>query len=195
MTAGRGIIHSEMPQQTQGRMRGFQLWINLPAAEKMKEPGYRDIPPSEIPVVTLSGDVAVKVIAGELHAGGITTPGAIRGASTEPLFIDVTLPAGGVFEHPLPPAHSAFAYPYEGTIDVGSEADRRVVSTHEAGVLSEGGRVVIRAGAEGARVLLLAARPLREPIAQYGPFVMNTREEIEQALRDYQDGRFVPVPY
>ena len=194
MTAGRGIIHSEMPQQTQGRMRGFQLWINLPAAEKMKEPGYRDIPPSEIPAVALDGGVAVKVIAGELHAAGVTTPGPVRGISTEPFFIDVTLPPGAAFEHLLPRAHSAFVYPYEGVVEVG-ETDKRTVSAHEAGVLSEGGRVVLTAGAEGARMLLLAARPLREPIAQYGPFVMNTREEIEQAVRDYRDGRFVPVPY
>lgn len=195
MTAGRGIIHSEMPQQTEGRMRGFQLWINLPAAEKMKEPAYRDIPAAEIPVVALDGGVTAKVIAGELVAAGQATPGPIRGISTEPFFIDITLPAGAVFRHPLPTAHSAFVYPYEGVVEVGTAAQRRMVSTHEAGVLSEGGHVELAAGADGARALLIAGRPLHEPVVQHGPFVMSTREDVEQALRDYREGRFVPVPY
>lgn len=191
MTAGRGIIHSEMPQQVEGRMRGFQLWINLPAREKMKPAGYRDIPPSDIPSVTLSAGGAVKIIAGAFEAQGSVTLGPVQGISTEPQFLDVTLPAGATFHHALPSEHSVYVYVYEGSAAFGPDAERRSVSAHEGGVLSEGAAVTAVAGDEGARFLLLAARPLREPIVQYGPFVMNTREEIEQAIRDYQSGEFV----
>jgi len=190
MTAGRGIIHSEMPQQVEGRMRGFQLWINLPAREKMKPAAYRDIPPSDIPAVPLRDGGAVKIIAGEVCVGGSGTRGPVQGISTEPQLLDVALPAGAAFEHALPQAHSAFVYVYEGTAAIGPESERRAVSAHEGAVLSEGESVTVAAGEQGARFLLLAARPLREPVVQYGPFVMNTREEIEQAIRDYQSGEF-----
>lgn len=188
MTAGRGIIHSEMPQQSEGRMRGFQLWINLPAREKMKPATYRDIPPADIPQVALQGGGSVKIIAGAVAAGGGTTRGPVQGLATEPEFYDVVLPAGATFEQPVPGGHSAYLYVYEGALAVGPHGARRAVQAHEGAVLSEGTRVAAAAGEPGARFLLLAARPLREPVVQYGPFVMNTREEIEQALRDYQSG-------
>ena len=188
MTAGRGIIHSEMPQQESGRMRGFQLWINLPAREKMKPATYRDIQPSEIPVVPLSGGGRVKVIAGTLVADGQSTRGPIQGLTTDPLYLDVELPAGATFSHPLKSDYNAFIYPYEGSVAVGPARSGRELRTHSAGVLSVGDRVEATAGAEGARFILLTGRPLGEPVAQYGPFVMNTREEIEQAISDYKSG-------
>jgi hypothetical protein len=188
MTAGRGIIHSEMPQQLEGRMRGFQLWINLPAREKMKKPGYRDIAPDEIPGAVLPGGGRAKVIAGTLIAGAGSTPGPIQGLATDPLYLDVELPAGALFSHPIRGDYSAFLYPFEGSLEVGPADAARTLKRQSAGVLGAGERIEARAGAQGARFLLLAARPLGEPIVQYGPFVMNTREEIEQAIRDYQSG-------
>ena len=184
MTAGRGIIHSEMPQQEQGRMRGFQLWLNLPAREKMKPAGYRDIQPSEIPQVDLPRSGFVKVIAGRFESEGRSTAGPILGLTTDPTYLDVKLAAGEALVHAIDPGHSAFVYPYEGTLQIGE----RALNTHDAGVLDLGDRIEVTAGADGARFLLLAGKPLREPIAQYGPFVMNTRAELEQAVRDYQSG-------
>jgi hypothetical protein len=187
MTAGRGIIHSEMPQQNAGRMRGFQLWINLPAKEKMKPAAYRDIPAQEIPVVSLENGGIVKVIAGVLAQGEQTIAGPISGLSTEPLYLDVQLPPDAVFQAPLNAAHHALIYVYEGLATV---ADDHLTVPHSAvGILSEGEEVSLQAGADGARLLLLAGRPLQEPIVQHGPFVMNTRAEIEQALADYREGR------
>ena len=188
MTAGRGIIHSEMPQQEHGRMRGFQLWINLPAREKMKAAGYRDIQSDEIPVVSLAGGGRVKVIAGTLELDGRSTPGPIRGLTTDPLYLDVALPVGATFSHPIRQDYNAFVYPYEGSISVGRSDSERVLETHSAGVLSAGDRIEVTAVAGRARLLVLAGRPLNEPVVQYGPFVMNTREEIEQAVADYQSG-------
>jgi redox-sensitive bicupin YhaK (pirin superfamily) len=190
MTAGRGIIHSEMPQQEHGRMRGFQLWINLPAAEKMKPPAYRDIQASDLPVVELPDGIRVKVIAGTLQHDGRSTAGPIQGLTTAPLYFDVELPAGAVFRHPLESAANAFIFPYEGSVAVGVQGSRRAVPHRNVGVLSSGDEVEIAAGEGGARFILLAARPLREPIVQYGPFVMNTQDEIRQAIADYQAGRF-----
>ena len=184
MTAGRGIIHSEMPQQEQGRMRGFQLWINLPAKEKMKPATYRDIQPGEIPGVQLPQGGSVKVIAGRFEVDGRSTSGPIHGLTTDPTYLDVQLAPGGAFTHALDAGYSAFVYPYEGTLRVGESE----VKTHDAGVLGPGDRIELTSGADGARFLLLAGKPLREPIAQYGPFVMNTRAELEQAVRDYQSG-------
>ena len=188
MTAGRGIIHSEMPQQEQGRMRGFQLWINLPAKEKMKTAAYRDIQPDEIPVVELPGGGRVKVIAGELTLEGRRIEGPIRGSTTDPLYLDVELPPGASLRQPIRTGDNAFVYPFEGSVEIGAAGAARPLRTHDAGVLSDGDEVVVTAGPQGARMILLAGRPLREPVAQYGPFVMNTREEIEQAIRDYQNG-------
>ena len=189
MTAGRGIIHSEMPQQEQGRMRGFQLWINLPAKEKMKPAGYRDIQAQEIPVLTLPGGARVKVIAGTLKLDGQATAGPIQGITTDPLYFDVELPAGVSFVHAIAPGYHAFVYPFEGTVEVGPADKRRELKTHSAGVLSDGDTVQLTGGKQGGRVILLAAKPLLEPVVQYGPFVMNTREEVEQAVRDYQSGK------
>jgi len=184
MTAGRGIIHSEMPQQERGRMRGFQLWINLPAREKMKPAGYRDIQPDQIPVVELPGGGRAKVIAGALAADGGATPGPIQGLSTDPLYLDIELPAGGAFAQPIGSDYNAIIYPFEGSVVVAG----RTLKTHSAAFLSPGERIEATAGPEGARFLVLAGRPIGEPIVQYGPFVMNTRAEIEQAIRDYQSG-------
>jgi len=189
MTAGRGVIHSEMPQQEQGRMRGFQLWLNLPANEKMKPAAYRDIPATEIPVVGMPRGGTAKVVAGTLQVGGQATAGPIQGLTTAPLYIDLELPAGASATVPTPAGHSAFVYVFEGTIDIGPSGAGRAVRTHQVGILSDGDEVTLTGGATGGRLLLLAGQPLREPVVQYGPFVMNTRDEIEQAIRDYQSGR------
>lgn len=187
MSAARGIIHSEMPQQSEGRMRGFQLWINLPAKEKMKDPGYRDIPSEQIPTINLDNGGQVRVIAGTLAQQSGNTTGAVRGLTTDPLYLDVRLPAGGVFETAITPGYNAFLYLYEGDASVGG--DGQALKHRSAGLLSDGDSVRVQAGDAEARFLLLAGKPLGEPIVQYGPFVMNTREEIEQAVRDYQSGK------
>ena len=190
MTAGRGIIHSEMPQQDRGRMRGFQLWINLPGKEKMKPASYRDIPPEQIPQVALPNGSHVKVIAGVLEAEGVRTVGPVQGVTTDPVYFDVRLPAHAELSLPLASDHNAFVYPYEGELNIGPAERAAPLRTRDAGVLSRGDRFRAVAGDAGARFLLLAAKPIGEPIVQYGPFVMNTREEIEQALQDFQSGRF-----
>jgi quercetin 2,3-dioxygenase len=193
MTAARGIIHSEMPQQSEGRLRGFQLWLNLPSKEKMNPAGYRDIAANAIPRVLLPRGGEVKVIAGTLRLDGGTTHGPVNGGgaklSTDPSYLDVLLPAGGEFDTQIAAGHSAFLYPYEGSARIGPTGAAKPLPLRAAGVLSDGDGVRVEAGAEGARFLVLAARPLREPVVQYGPFVMNTREEIEQALADYRNGR------
>ena len=184
MSAARGIIHSEMPQQSEGRMRGFQLWLNLPAKEKMGPAAYADIPSASIPVAKLPGGGEAKVIAGE--AFGVKGP--IDGLSTEPRFYDLRLPANAAVEVPLPEAHNAFLYAYEGEATVGEE--KKGLPHRAAGLLTAGDSVRIAAGAEGARVLVLAGKPIGEPVVQYGPFVMNSRAEIERAIEDYQSGAF-----
>ena len=188
MTAGRGIIHSEMPQQTAGRMRGFQLWVNLPAAEKMKPAWYRDIEPGEIPQVTLADGGNAKVIAGTLNVAGVATAGAITGHTTAPLYLDVELPNGAPLHHFIEDDYNAFIYLYEGALDVGAPGTTRPLKTRSAGVLSGGDEIVATAAGGPARFLLIAGKPIREPVFQYGPFVMSTREEVEQAVRDYQNG-------
>lgn len=188
MTAGRGIIHSEMPLQESGRLHGFQFWINLPAKEKMKPAAYRDIQPEEIPEVAIRGGT-VKVVAGRLEtADGQHADGPIQGLSTAPLFLDVRLEAGARFTQSVADGHSAFLYPYAGSLRVG-DGEGRALPNRQAGVLSDGNSIEVQAGEDGGHFLLLAARPIGEPVVQYGPFVMNTREEIEQALADYRDGR------
>ena len=178
MTAGRGIIHSEMPQQENGRMRGFQLWINLPAKEKMKPAGYRDIQTDEIPTASFPGG-SVKVIAGKF--GDTSAP--VQGGTTDPIYWDVTLKANEVFTQEIRDK-AVYVYPFEGSIEI----EDRPLKTHQGGVLGSGDTVKAKAGRDGARFLVLAAKPIKEPVVQYGPFVMNTREEIEQAIRDYQSG-------
>jgi redox-sensitive bicupin YhaK (pirin superfamily) len=187
MTAARGIIHSEMPQQTAGRMRGFQLWINLPSREKMKPAAYRDIPAREIPTVALDGGGELRVIAGTFSQSSVTTAGPIGGLSTEPLYYDLRLPAAGSAVIPIPGGHNAFLYVYEGDAVVGEDA--RPLPFRAAGLLTPGDAVRIEAGQRGVQLLLLAGKPIGEPVVQYGPFVMNTVQEIERAIVDYQSGR------
>ena len=189
MTAGRGIIHSEMPQQVSGAMRGFQLWINLPAKEKMKPAGYQDIQAESIPKVSLSNGTLVKVVAGSFQDGDTVVQGPVQGITTAPLFLDVHLPANAQFECLILKEQNAFLYVYEGDLEVGDPM--RSVPKQAAIILGDGDRLVVKAGAMGAQLIVLAALPLHEPIVQYGPFVMNTRAEIEQAIADYQNNRFV----
>ena len=188
MTAGRGIIHSEMPQQVSGAMRGFQLWINLPAKEKMKAAGYQDIQVEDIPKVQLENGGSVKVIAGTFQQGK-EVQGPIQGISTTPIFLDVQLLPNTEFEHGIPKELNAFIYVYEGDLCVGDPMHD--VPKQAAIVLADGDRLKAKSGPSGAQFIVLAALPLHEPIVQYGPFVMNTRAEIEQAIDDYQNNRFV----
>jgi redox-sensitive bicupin YhaK (pirin superfamily) len=185
MTAGRGIIHSEMPLQEAGLMWGFQLWVNLPAKNKMTAPRYQDIPASAIPEVQVEGGALIRVIAGE--AAGARGP--VEGIATSPLYLDVRIPAGGSYEHPLPSSHNALVYVYEGRGEAGGEH----VEASELAVLSRDAEesVLLSASDRPLRALLLAAKPLGEPLARYGPFVMNTRAEIEQAFEDYRRGRLL----
>jgi hypothetical protein len=193
MTAARGIVHSEMPQQSEGRLRGFQLWLNLPSREKMQPARYRDIPAAEIPRLKLPQGGDVKVIAGVLETDGEAIGGPVNGRgaklSTDPLYLDVRLPAGAAVSAAVAAGYNAFLYTYEGSAQIGPAGATEPLSHRAAGVLSDGDGVRVQAGAEGVHLLLLAAKPLREPVVQYGPFVMNTREEIEQAIADYRDGR------
>jgi len=193
MTAARGIIHSEMPQQSEGRMRGFQLWLNLPSREKMQPARYRDVPAAEIPRVNLPQGGEVRVIAGTLELDSEATSGPVNSPSsklsTDPLYLDVRLPAGAEFRAPVATGYNAFLYSYEGSAQIGPADATKPLAHRAAGVLSDGDGIRVQAGAEPVRLLFLAARPLREPVVQYGPFVMNTREEIEQALADYRNGR------
>ncbi|MGD8859347.1 MAG: pirin family protein [Myxococcales bacterium] len=188
MTAGRGIVHSEMPRQEQGLMWGFQLWVNLPARDKMCEPRYQDIPPDAVPEVALDGGGVVRVIAGE-HEG---TPGAVGGIAVAPTYLDVRLPAEASLRLDVPASHQGFVYVYEGEGHFGGDdggAGTRV-SPQQLGVLGEGEHLQVEAGSEGVRFLLVAGKPIREPIARYGPFVMNTKSEILRAVQDFQSGRF-----
>jgi hypothetical protein len=167
-------------------MRGFQLWINLPGKEKMKPAAYRDIPSREIPTVALAGGGEVRVIAGEFDHASSKVAGPIGGLSTQPLYFDVRLPAGLDVSIPTPISHNTFLYVYEGDAAVGDDA--KPLPFRSAGLLAPGGYVRIHAGGQGVRLLLLAGKPIGEPVVQYGPFVMNTAEEIQQAVADYQRG-------
>ena len=184
MTAGRGVVHSELPEQEEGAMEGFQLWLNLPAKDKLRDPWYRDFQAADIPEVATPEGVKVRVIAGESHG----VAGAMRRDVTEPLYLDLEIPAGATFEQPLAAGHNAFVYVFRGAVQVEGVA----VPTQRMAILANdpaADGVVLRAS-EPARALLIAGRPLREPIAQYGPFVMNTQAEIMQAFKDYQAGLF-----
>jgi redox-sensitive bicupin YhaK (pirin superfamily) len=184
MTCGRGIIHSEMPQQKEGRMRGFQLWLNLPAKDKMKPAAYRDVPAASMPWYEPLSGVRIKMIAGELTLAGQRYSGPIQTGSTEPLYVDIELAANQSLSLPVPESHNAFIYVFEGAL----QSDSKDVRTHAAALLGSGDTLDVTAGPEGGRFLLIAGRPLNEPVVQYGPFVMNTAAEIDQALRDYRDG-------
>jgi redox-sensitive bicupin YhaK (pirin superfamily) len=184
MTAGRGVIHSEMPEQEEGLMEGFQLWLNLPAKDKMAAPWYRDIPNEQVPRYVTAEGATVQVIAGS--SNGID--GAVQREGTEPLYLDIELPAGASFEQPLPRGHNAFIYVFRGDVVVEGKgvgpARMAILDNAEA---ADGVR--IKAGT-ASRLLLIAGRPLNEPIAQYGPFVMNTQAELFQAVEDFRAGRF-----
>jgi quercetin 2,3-dioxygenase len=181
MTAGRGVIHSELPEQSEGRMEGFQLWLNLPARDKMGAPWYRDIQNAEVPEWSGSG-VTARVIAGSSHG----VQGAVQRDGTEPLYLDLHLEAGASFEQPLPESHNAFVYVYRGAITIGEQA----VPVQRMAILRNAGDGVrITAGSESARAILIAGKPLKEPIVQYGPFVMNTQQEIFAAVEDFRAGR------
>lgn len=186
MTAGRGIIHSEMPQQEHGLMRGFQLWLNLPAAEKMKPAHYKDIPASEIPIAQLDNGGCIKVIANTAVIDGKIVSGPIQGITTQAIYWDVHLPLNGKFAHAIPATHNTFIYVYEGALAIGEDA--RKLDVGNAGLLGAGDEISVAALTEDTRFILLAGIPLKEPIAQYGPFVMNTSDEIEQAIQDYRSG-------
>jgi len=182
MTAGRGVVHSEMPEQENGLLSGFQLWVNLPADQKMSEPAYQEFPSSEIPVETLKSGGTIKVIAGTTDLG---TEGPVQIKATQPLYFDVQLNAGETFQQAIPETHGGFVYVLKGSIDLGVE-----LRAGTLGVLGDGDRVEGKASDQGARFLLLAGRRLNEPVARGGPFVMNTKQEIQQAFDDYKNGRF-----
>jgi redox-sensitive bicupin YhaK (pirin superfamily) len=184
MTAGRGVIHAEMPEQEEGLMEGFQLWLNLPAKDKMSAPWYRDIPTEAVPRFTLASGAVVQVIAGETH--GVS--GAVQRDVTQPLYLDIELPAGATLDLPLPAGHNAFIYVFRGEAVVGGKGvpqARMAILDNAQG--ADGVRIK---AATPSRLLLIAGRPLKEPIAQYGPFVMNTQAEVFQAVEDFRAGRF-----
>lgn len=184
MTAGRGIVHSEMPEQEEGLMRGFQLWVNLPASDKMTEPRYQDIAASNIPEIELDDGVRVRVLSGQF--GDVAGP--VAGVAVKPSYFDIELPPNTAVTPELPEDHTAFLYVFEGDATVGESAER--VQQHELAVLDEGAEVSLLGGDDGARMILVAGRPIGEPVARYGPFVMNTPEELQQAFADFSAGRF-----
>jgi quercetin 2,3-dioxygenase len=188
MTAGSGIVHSELPEQADGRMEGFQLWLNLRSKDKMRTPWYRDIQSAEIPEFTTPEGVTARVIAGSSHG----VAGAMRRETTEPIYLDLHLPPGATFTQALPAKFNAFVYVYRGSLLIGETQvplQRMAILKNSA----DGDGVLLRAGNE-TRALLIAGMPLGEPIAQHGPFVMNTRDELVQAVQDYQAGKFGAAP-
>ena len=187
MTAGRGLVHSEMPEQQDGVMEGFQLWLNLPGKDKLCEPWYRDIASEEIPQFDTPEGVTARVIAGASHG----VEGAMQREGTQPLYLDLHFKAGSRFEQVLPASHNAFVYVYRGTVFAGDGETRTEVGTQRMAILANtaGSDGVVLSATEDAKALLIAGRPLNEPIAQYGPFVMNTHEEIFQAVEDFRAGR------
>jgi redox-sensitive bicupin YhaK (pirin superfamily) len=184
MTAGSGLVHSEMPEQENGLMWGFQLWVNLPADQKMTAPRYQDIGAERIPEVDIGAGARVRVLAGRFGA----VEGPVQAVATEPIYLDVHLEAGARFESALPSGHNAFVYAYQGVVTAGPDAHELVRG--DLAVLGPGSRVVAAASDAPARFVVVAGRPLNEPVARYGPFVMNTREQIVQAVQDLNAGRF-----
>jgi len=183
MTAGRGIVHSEMPQQKEGKMHGFQMWVNLPKKDKMVPPRYQDFQPESIPVVKLENGTSVKIMAGESQG----TKGAVSGISTAPLYLDITVPASSQFSHPINPEHNAWCYVISGEGIFGKDG-KNVTQSTLALLNRDGDSVEVKTTSSPVRFLLAAARPLNEPMKRYGPFVMNSMEEIYQAFEDYQNG-------
>jgi len=187
MTAGKGIVHSEMPEQENGRLEGFQLWVNLPAAHKMTQPLYQEHDAASIPSEIRTG-TSIKVITGKTSKG---TTGPITQPLTDPLYLDVDLEANTGFDEPLPIEHNAFVYVIEGTVTLETEGgESAIVSRDQLAILSEGNSISLASQDEGARFLLIAGKPIGEPIARGGPFVMNTQSEVKQAFDDYKSGQF-----
>jgi hypothetical protein len=186
MTAGSGIEHSEMPEQVQGLLSGFQLWVNLPASDKMRAPRYQEFEPDEVPIEVRDSGARVHVVAGETLSG---TAGAVSDIAAAPLYLDVELPADAIYTERVPEGHNAFVYVIEGEIEVIGDHDRMRASAKNLLVLGDGDGVEIQAVTD-ARFLLVAGKPFNEPVARYGPFVMNTQQEIQQAFADYRAGKF-----
>jgi redox-sensitive bicupin YhaK (pirin superfamily) len=189
MTAGGGIMHEEMPRPRQGKMGGFQLWVNLPARPKMMPPRYQEVRAASIPEIVGEDNVMVRVIAGLVNG----TRGAVTEIAAHPSYLDVFMPASGAFAQPIERGHAAFAYVFEGraTFGITGEGGVGAIDSPRLVVFDDGDYIEVHTDAAHARFLLVSGKPLREPIARYGPFVMNTREEIEQALRDLRQGTFV----
>jgi redox-sensitive bicupin YhaK (pirin superfamily) len=187
MTSGSGILHEEMPQVRPEGIGGLQIWLNLPAKDKMTRPKYRDLRSDLLPETETDEGARIRVIAGDAMGGRLTGP--VEGLTVSPKFVDVSLPEGGSFRDEVPAGHTALAYVDHGEVLFGPE--KRAVRAPALVLFEDGGLVEARAGSGGGRFLLAAARPLNEPIARYGPFVMNTRSEIEQTLRELQTGRFI----
>jgi redox-sensitive bicupin YhaK (pirin superfamily) len=185
MTAGRGIVHSEMPKHENGLLQGFQLWVNLPASKKMTAPSYQEYPASSIPEQAIPGGGRVRVIAGTTDAGAT---GPVVRDTVSPLYLDVSLEANSELSQHIPESHSAFIHVIEGSVRVGESGDE--VPAKSVGVLSSGSRALFAAGERASRFLLIAGRRIGEPVARYGPFVMNTQQELLQAFRDFETGRF-----
>ncbi len=191
MSAGRGVLHSEMPEQTQGLLHGFQLWINLPASEKMSKPQYRDFTAEQIPSISLENGTTVKVIAGEFKQNQECTQGAVVGVSTQPDYFDIHLPKDTGIDIEVDESKTVVVYVYEGSVAIGgTEGSYRCLKSQQLGLLTNGNRVQLHSK-DASCFLLLAGVPLNEPIANWGPFVMNTQEQIEQAIEDYRRGRLV----
>ena len=189
MTAGRGVIHEERPQQVDGLMRGFQLWINLPADEKMKPAAYQNIEPEQVPVIEPEPGVQIKLIAGKLEKQGGIITGPVQAESTNPLYMDLSLRAGISYSFPVEKEHNALVYLFEGSAILNGQR----LGQESAYVLTQGEIITIAADLEPARMLILAGQPINEPVAQYGPFVMNTMDEVEQAIQDYRSGRLTDI--
>jgi len=187
MTAGKGIVHSEMPEQENGLLEGFQLWINLPASHKMSEPAYQEHDADNIPVEARTGS-SIRVIAGETSQG---TQGPVVQPLTEPLYFDIKLNANAEFTETLPPEHNAFIYVIKGNVSLlNGQNEKVIINRDQLAVLTKGDSLALRANEQATRFLLIAGKPLNEPISRSGPFVMNTQAEIRQAIHDYQTGQF-----
>jgi len=184
MTAGRGIVHSEFPEQQEGLMWGFQLWVNLPSSDKMTAPRYQDIQADAIPEVELGPGARARVLVGTV--GGVAGP--VTDVATDPIYFDLHLDAGASYTAAVPADHNVFAYVYAGEAKVGAAATE--IARGELALTTPGATLPITAGAEGARLIVVGGRPLKEPVARYGPFVMNSVDELKQAFADYQAGRF-----
>lgn len=187
MSAARGIVHEEMPQQASGLMRGYQLWVNLPGAMKMADPWYDDIDTARIPTVALPGGGTLRVISGEAVVGDDAIKGPVRNRPSQPIYLDIDLPANASFEHAVPAGHTALVHCVDGAVLVGDEL--KPLEAKQLALMSRDGKVVIATGAQPGRALLIAGKPFKEPIAHYGPFVMNTEAELRQAVDDFRNGR------